>query len=358
MRGFVPLAVVCFAAGCSDSRLTNPDAGVDPDGSAREAGRPGMDAGRAGAGGTGGSGAMGGMGGAAASGPDGMGGMGGVTTAGSGGGFSAPRDAGGSRFDAGPHMDSGTTDHGTQDAGAEKLDAGVVADAGLRGDASLDASMGNDAATSLDAGPPPYACDESRAYRFRAHGQPTAGDNSAFDVVASGGVDADDPDLYQCFYFRAPWDEGAQAMGFAPLLDNEKIVAGWTLFGSDSAPDGLADGGMQADCQLQGDPNRVVLARGAPGIGSRVMPSDVGLQLPAGEPALLTLEIHYHVARPDEPALDRTGVELCVTETPREHEAAPHWLGTENINIPYDSSWTASDTCTPPRPPRRPRSFG
>jgi hypothetical protein len=77
------------------------------------------------------------------------------------------------------------------------------------------------------------------------------------------------------------------------------------------------------------------------------MPPNVGQALPRGGRVIITLEVHYFNTRPGETALDRSGVEVCLTDTPRPNEASMHWLGTENINIPPNGTAVAGDTCTP-----------
>jgi hypothetical protein len=78
-----------------------------------------------------------------------------------------------------------------------------------------------------------------------------------------------------------------------------------------------------------------------------MMPANVGQGLPHGDNVFITLEIHYFNTKPGAQQLDRSGVEMCLTDTPRQNEATMHWLGTENINIPANGQATAGDTCTP-----------
>lgn len=192
-----------------------------------------------------------------------------------------------------------------------------------------------------------YTCDPSKGkpVQILAHGQPTAGDTSPYDA-SSIGLDGS-PDLYQCFYFKAPWADGEQGLGYKPVIDNKRVLHHWLLYASDQAPQGLADGGMTGRCQAQGDPNRVLLAGWAPGTPGINLPDGVGQQLPSGSRAYVTLEIHYYNTEPGQPAMDRSGVEICVANEPQANVATQHWLGTEKISVPAGGMKVAGDTCTP-----------
>lgn len=199
--------------------------------------------------------------------------------------------------------------------------------------------------SSIDVGS--YSCDPSvgKPLQILAHGKPTAGDTSPYDAsqIGVGGS----PDYYQCFYFKAPWAEGDQSIGYKPVIDNTKVLHHWLLYASDQAPAALTDGGMQGHCQAQGDPNRVLLAGWAPGTPGINLPSGVGQELPAGARGYVTLEVHYYNTAPGQPAMDRSGVELCLANKPQPHVATQHWLGTEKITVPAGGTTSTGDTCTP-----------
>lgn len=212
-------------------------------------------------------------------------------------------------------------------------------------DAGSGGTTGGNDGTCIDCGN--YTCNGTPV-QFRAHGQPTPGDTSPYDASGIGGPQTlGDPNLYQCFYFKAPWVQGQQSIGFKPLIDNSRVLHHWLLYASENAPPELSDGGLRGDCQLQEDQNRVLLAGWAPGTPGQNLPDDVGQELPLGPNSYVTLEVHYYNTKPGEPADDHSGVELCLVDEPRPHEATQHWLGTEKINIPAGSQGTATDTCTP-----------
>ena len=119
------------------------------------------------------------------------------------------------------------------------------------------------------------------------------------------------------------------------------------LIGFSVGPFDVVDGGMRGDCQLKSDPNRILLGGWAPGTPGRNYEPEVGQELPFGPNTMVTLEVHYFNSKPGEPALDRSGGELCLSSSPRPNVATPHWLGTENINVPPRTTETVSDICTP-----------
>lgn len=204
------------------------------------------------------------------------------------------------------------------------------------------AMSGQATADCLDCGD--YTCDGT-PLRFLAHGKAAPEDQSPFDATNVGGAAA--PDLYQCFFFAAPWQAGAQATGFRPVLDQAQIVHHWLLYASPDAPPDVVEGGMRANCAVQGDANRVLLASWFPGNPGRNLPADVGQDLPVGPRTFLTLEVHYYNSNPGAPILDRTGAEICLAKAPRAQTATQYWLGTEKISVPAGQRADASDTCTP-----------
>lgn len=189
----------------------------------------------------------------------------------------------------------------------------------------------------------PFDCAGER-FQFLAHAEPTAGDDTPFDVTQVG--EDGDPNFYQCFYFKAPWDAGALATYFKPVIDNGRVLHHWLLYGTENGED-MQDGSMRGNCAVQGDTNRNLLSGWAPGGEEQIYPSNIGLQLPTGPDAFLTLELHYYNTQPGTPAVDRSGAELCVTHEPREHVAAPHWLGSEQISVEPTAEATSEGMCTP-----------
>ncbi|HEX6239797.1 MAG TPA: hypothetical protein VFZ61_02840, partial [Polyangiales bacterium] len=192
-----------------------------------------------------------------------------------------------------------------------------------------------------------YTCEASKGkpLQLLAHGQARAGDTTPYDASKIGTNGA--TDLYQCFYFKAPWTAGQQSLGYKPVIDNKRVLHHWLLYASDKAPADLTDGGMRGRCQAQGDPNRVLLAGWAPGTPGINLPNGVGQKLPAGAQAFITLEVHYYNTEPGKPAMDRSGVELCMANTPQPNVATQHWLGTEKINVAPSGMQETGDMCTP-----------
>jgi hypothetical protein len=142
------------------------------------------------------------------------------------------------------------------------------------------------------------------------------------------------PDLYQCFFYQAPWgNKEVHVVSGRPIIDNDKVLHHWILYNS---TDAVADG-TNAGCS-GAHPNAAFIHGWAPGGSSLEMPSDVGLRLEGGG---FSLETHYN-NNETAPQLDQSGVELCVTEKLRPKVAAVHWLGTQNLN-----KITATGTCTP-----------
>lgn len=235
---------------------------------------------------------------------------------------------------------TGVTNGGTStSSGTTNTNGGTTNSGGTNGATNSDYPPG-----CIDCGD--YSCgDEGYPVAFRAHNNPTPGDTEPYDaswIGSDGNLNS-----YECFYFEAPWGAATQLIGHRPIIDNTRVLHHWLLYASTTAPLDLTDGGHKSHCQFQPDPDRVLLAGWAPGAPGGNMPVNVGQQLPDGQRVIITLEIHYFNTDPGATALDRSGVEVCLTDTPRPEEATMHWLGTENINIPPQSQATAGDTCTP-----------
>jgi hypothetical protein len=130
-------------------------------------------------------------------------------------------------------------------------------------------------------------------------------------------------DTYRCFSFQVPFTSTEQAVAWAPIIDDKRVVHHFILYGhkTTAVPDGC------------GDTGRVFVMGWAPGGGNGVMPPDVGLELP--EPGTwLTLEVHYNNRAGYSDARDRSGIAMCTTTTPRPKEAGVITLGSIGIVIP------------------------
>jgi hypothetical protein len=129
------------------------------------------------------------------------------------------------------------------------------------------------------------------------------------------------PNYYNCFNFARPWQGDAQGVTFRSIIDNKQAIHHWIIYGT-TANNG---DGTSAACN-GAHPDGVFLAGWAPGTPDRIMPPDVGMLMPGQG---LQLEIHYNA--PSDAMTDASGVEICVTKTPRAHVAGVHPLGQEGF---------------------------
>ena len=91
------------------------------------------------------------------------------------------------------------------------------------------------------------------------------------------------------------------------------------MYGNDAGLSG-SDGQVGG----QGCSSGAFLSGWAPGGGANGdLPSDVGMQMPSGANAKLGLEIHYNNTAHYTDAMDKSGVEVCITKTPRAKTADP-----------------------------------
>jgi len=200
--------------------------------------------------------------------------------------------------------------------------------AGAPADASSDCTPTDDGDDG-DVGPDALPCEPS--HTFLAHAQ---GSEEAFHVPESGA-----DNLYMCFTFASPFGASTQATAWAPITDDERVLHHWILFRTATAQ---PDGGV-GPCNMPGD--AVFVSGWAPGGQNFVMPDDVGLEL-GGDTGSYILQVHYHNTAGYADALDRSGVALCTTDTPRANTAGVLTLGTLNIDIPAGAAEaTATGTC-------------
>jgi cytochrome c5 len=198
------------------------------------------------------------------------------------------------------------------------LDAGAPSD-----DSGAACASNGPPSPAAPTGPDTLPCKPQ--YEFRAHGDGT----TPFAVPNAS-------ETYQCFSFPAPFTAAEQAIAFAPVVDNTRVVHHFILYGHTGTT-------MPEGC---GDPNRVFLIGWAPGGGNVVMPSDVGLELP--EPgSWLTLEVHYNNRAGYSDARDRSGVAVCTTTQPRPNEAGVITLGSIGIAIPPGADDYTVDSLIP-----------
>ncbi len=170
---------------------------------------------------------------------------------------------------------------------------------------------------------------------LRAHERSQPGDETPYEVPR-------DNNHYQCFEFRVPWNAPVHGLAFSPIIDDDRVVHHWLLYGQN----GGAQDGRSRGCGGQHD-GAALLAGWAPGGGPWILPEGVGLQVPHGEDGYFVLEIHYNNAAGHRDARDRSGVEVCATSEQRQEEAAVHWLGSELILLLGDGNHTVQGTCNP-----------
>ena len=214
----------------------------------------------------------------------------------------------------------------------------------------MSAAERNVLATWLDSGAPAYdgpPCDElvppeeqpvgpdalncTPTHTFEAHAEGSA------DPYHVPEVGADN--LYQCFTFKSPFNGTEQATAWAPVVDDERVLHHWILYRTETPQ---PDGGVMA-CDMPADATFV--AGWAPGGQNFELPDNVGLEL-AGPDDYFILQVHYHNTAHYSDALDKSGVALCTTDTPREHTAGVYTLGSVGINIPaFSSGVDATGTC-------------
>jgi hypothetical protein len=212
------------------------------------------------------------------------------------------------------------------------LDGWVAASAPMR--ATGASCGGDDGGVGVDGGVGPVGPDAlpcTPTHTFTAHAAGSA--TEAYYVPEGAG------NLYQCFTFRSPFVASAQATAWAPIIDDERVIHHWILYRTaTSQPDGGVSG-----CSMPSDAEFVM--GWAPGGPNAIMPPDVGMEL--GDPGdSFILQVHYWNTAGYTDAFDRSGVAICATDTPREHEAGILWLGTPAISIPPRSTdVTVTGTC-------------
>ncbi|MET0285742.1 MAG: hypothetical protein ABW352_14780 [Polyangiales bacterium] len=157
--------------------------------------------------------------------------------------------------------------------------------AGAKNDTTCTDKVGQD---DTPAAPwPPPGCDQ--IYEVRA------GENGQQAVIKAG------TETHPQFYIDAPWgEEKVQAIAFRPITDNKKVLHHWIIYENSGRTGAFITGWApgQDDTKL------------------KELPSNIGIYLPTG-PKSLRLDMHYFNTAGTQDELDRSGVEICVTKTPR-----------------------------------------
>src|SRR5581483_11063864 len=84
-------------------------------------------------------------------------------------------------------------------------------------------------------GPAYLPCTPNRILRAHASGSTTA----------KYPVPNPTNDSYVCFNFSSPFTAGEQAVAWAPIIDDARVVHHWILYGTDSA---TTDGSITKNC--------------------------------------------------------------------------------------------------------------
>ncbi len=192
--------------------------------------------------------------------------------------------------------------------------------AGAPADPDADCGELPDPTDGEPEGPDALPCDAS--FEIRAHAD---GSNAPFAVPAQGA-----DDLYQCFSFRPGFTEPTQALAWAPIIDDERVIHHWILYRTHGGNE--PDGGVYP-CDVSLQVSAQFVAGWAPGGGNVMMPEGVGLEL-AGPDDTFILQVHYHNTAHYDDANDRSGVAFCVADTPEPQTAGIITMGTVGINIP------------------------
>jgi len=173
------------------------------------------------------------------------------------------------------------------------------------------------------AKPDPAADPSVKCYTFNAHG---ATKDQPFKVGVAR-------DAYFNFTFNAPWTGTQYAKAFRTKTDNLKVIHHWLLF-KEGGP--VSDGAMAVPSSGT-HPGGQLVHGWAPGGEDLILNDDIGMELPATG---FTLELHYNSQ--DAAAVDKSGVEVCVTPNKPKNIAGISWLGTDAIG-----GASATGTCTP-----------
>jgi hypothetical protein len=202
-------------------------------------------------------------------------------------------------------------------------------DAGTPPDPDADCTP-EDPTDGEPVGPDALPCEPTHTFVASAGG----GASEGFHVPESGAEN-----LYMCFTFKSPFADAVQGTAWAPITDDERVLHHWILFRSKTPQE---DGGA-GPCNMPAD--AVFVSGWAPGGQNYVLPDDIGLDL-GGPDDYYILQVHYHNTGHFSDAIDKSGVALCTTDTPREKTAGVLTLGTATIDIPVDGKGVvATGTC-------------
>jgi hypothetical protein len=213
------------------------------------------------------------------------------------------------------------------------LDAWIAGGAAAATDANACKMQDSkDAGATATIGPDSLPCRPDAVFRARGDSA-----DEGFHVPADAG------NLYRCFAFKAPYADAREAIAFAPILDDTRVLHHVILFVTTEPQ----QEGTSYECGSAMPKNSTVVSGWAPGKMNTVMPADVGEVLP-GQDHWYVLQLHYHNLVGFTDVHDRSGIAMCTTAKPREHAAAVTMLGTPLISIPpHADDYHTSGTCVP-----------
>jgi hypothetical protein len=125
---------------------------------------------------------------------------------------------------------------------------------------------------------------------------------------------------HQCFNLPVPFERQEQAIAWAPVIGDARVVHHWILY---------AVRGTSTNCSQ----SKRFIFGWAPGGKAAKMPPNIGHELPNNDERML-LEVHYANPMAIPGIKDRTGVAICTIKTPRPTEAGVISLGNVGFRIP------------------------
>lgn len=193
----------------------------------------------------------------------------------------------------------------------------------------------------VEVGPEYLPCEPTAEFRAHAPGST----DQPFHLAPGAGVSGNST---MCFAFASPFGDTTQGTAFAPIIDDARVLHHWIIFAADALPPGVSVGDA-FECGATGGlgTGSQFLTGWAPGGMNNVYPADQGRELP-GPTGFVILQVHYWNVAGYTDVLDRSGVALCSTDTPRPHEIGTSILGSLDIQIdPHANDHTVVGTCTP-----------
>jgi hypothetical protein len=144
-------------------------------------------------------------------------------------------------------------------------------------------------------------------------------------------------DVYVCYGVDVQRATPTHAVGFAPRVDNPKIVHHVLLFEADSSY-----GATPQACSAGGSLQWRLVTGWAPGAKGFEMPPEAGFPIGTDTPTHYVVQVHYSNPQALSGETDTSGFSLC-TAPPRANEADVMAFGTQNFTIPPGPY---SRTCT------------